>query len=1123
VGGGLAYVGHFTGYTVIDVSVPAAPRIVGTPPQTQLAMHDVVANGSGLILGATSFSGTATFAVSLYDGTQPTDVTRFLTSFDTPGDSRALSIYNGLAYVADGIAGLQMLNYLPFDRNGLPPTIALSSNFTLSATAGVAEAGRPMRLTAAVTDDVQVRNVDFFVDGTRVARDGSFPFEHRFEPPAGRASFTVKACAFDTGGNSSCTSDIVITVVPDATPPRVVSVSPANQSSTAGVSEVAATFNEALDAASAANAITLIGAGADQVLDTADDVTVPGTFALAPDGLRLTLGLATPLQAGHFRAMLRGDIRDLAGNTQPSPLTWTFDAIAPARVEPLVNGATHTGVIGPGAVDTWTFQASINDSIALSVGEVLSSVQPASAFRPWIRLQNPAGVLLGSSFSTNAAQIDLRAPVTGTYTVLITTADVETGNMSYVLTLGKTPGPYTVSPGDEGGPMTNGATHTGAIGVGDVDMWTFQASANDSITLGLGEVLAGGEIFRPWIRLRGPDGAVLSSVAGANASQADLRAPVTGTYTVLVSTFDWDVQVGTMNYVLTLAKTSGPYTVSPGDEGGALTNGATHPGVIGVGDVDVWTFQASVNDSITLGLGEVLAIGQTFRPWIRLRGPDGAFLSSVAGENASQIDLRAPRTGIYTVLVSTFDWDTQVGSMNYVLTLAKTPGPYTVSPGDEGGALTNGANHQGVIGLGDIDIWTFQASVNDSITLGLGEVLVTGQTFRPWIRLRGPDGTFLSSVVGANAGQIDLRAAVTGTYTVLVSTFDWDTQVGSMSYVLTVAKTPGPYTVSPGDEGGALTNGATHPGVTGPGDIDTWTVQASANDSLTFSLAEVLAATPPASTFRPFIRLRGPDGAFLGSVTGTNAAEIDVRATLTGTYTVLVSTFDWDTQVGSMSYVLTVAKTPGPYTVSSGDEGGPMTNGVIHAGTIGVGDLDPWTFTAAQNSSLTLDMQEVLVGSPPPAFRPFIRLRGPDGSPVGSNIGTDTAHVAVKAPLTGSYTVLVTNFDAPSQVGSVDYRLTVGGACQFALDLTAASVPASDGTGTITVTAGPACPWTAVSNSPFASITAGASGAGSGTVSYSIAPNASGVQRTATLTIAAQTFTITQAAGLVAPPDAAQR
>ena len=34
-----------------------------------------------------------------------------------------------------------------------------------------------------VDDDVQVRNVEFFVNGSRVASDGNFPFEHRFVTP----------------------------------------------------------------------------------------------------------------------------------------------------------------------------------------------------------------------------------------------------------------------------------------------------------------------------------------------------------------------------------------------------------------------------------------------------------------------------------------------------------------------------------------------------------------------------------------------------------------------------------------------------------------------------------------------------------------------------------------------------------------------------------------------------------------------------------------------------------------------------------------------------------------------------------------------------------------------------
>jgi serine protease len=61
------------------------------------------------------------------------------------------------------------------------------------------------------------------------------------------------------------------------------------------------------------------------------------------------------------------------------------------------------------------------------------------------------------------------------------------------------------------------------------------------------------------------------------------------------------------------------------------------------------------------------------------------------------------------------------------------------------------------------------------------------------------------------------------------------------------------------------------------------------------------------------------------------------------------------------------------------------------------------------------------------------------------------------------------------------------------------------------VTASAGCSWTAASNSGFIAVTAGASGTGSGTVTYNVGANGATTARTGTLTIAGQTFTVTQA------------
>ncbi len=121
----------------------------------------------------------------------------------------------------------------------------------------------------------------------------------------------------------------------------------------------------------------------------------------------------------------------------------------------------------------------------------------------------------------------------------------------------KTPGPITVSAGDQGGPLTNGAIHTGEIVKGDLDVWTFTAVAGERIGVHIGEITDTAD-FRPWIRLWAPNGVVLASTSGTDAAVIDgIAAPVNGTYLVLVGSFDSGFD-GTGTYRLTLGKTPVP-------------------------------------------------------------------------------------------------------------------------------------------------------------------------------------------------------------------------------------------------------------------------------------------------------------------------------------------------------------------------------------------------------------------------------------------------------------------------------------------------------------------------------------------------------------------------------------
>jgi hypothetical protein len=92
------------------------------------------------------------------------------------------------------------------------------------------------------------------------------------------------------------------------------------------------------------------------------------------------------------------------------------------------------------------------------------------------------------------------------------------------------------------------------------------------------------------------------------------------------------------------------------------------------------------------------------------------------------------------------------------------------------------------------------------------------------------------------------------------------------------------------------------------------------------------------------------------------------------------------------------------------------------------------------------------------------------------------------------------------------WRVTVSTSnCAFTLNSTSQSFIASGGTGSVNVTAGAGCTWTAASNESWITISSGNSGTGNGTVNYSVAANPSTNPRTGMMTIAGQSFTVTQA------------
>jgi len=82
--------------------------------------------------------------------------------------------------------------------------------------------------------------------------------------------------------------------------------------------------------------------------------------------------------------------------------------------------------------------------------------------------------------------------------------------------------------------------------------------------------------------------------------------------------------------------------------------------------------------------------------------------------------------------------------------------------------------------------------------------------------------------------------------------------------------------------------------------------------------------------------------------------------------------------------------------------------------------------------------------------------------------------------------------------------------CTYSVTQPISTFGYTGGSGNSSVSAGTGCAWTASSSAGWITITAGKSGTGNGTVSYTVASNTTTASRTANLNIAGKTFTITQ-------------
>jgi len=627
------------------------------------------------------------------------------------------------------------------------------------------------------------------------------------------------------------------------------------------------------------------------------------------------------------------------------------------------------GTIDVGDIDSYTFEVTSGAGVLLRVADV-----GKTSFYPYLRVYDPNGAILANAQGADVAGISLAPSVSGTYTAVV--FDASSG---YNAT-GAYKIYFTQAPGSsDGGALDRNAPVDGTIDLGDIDAYSFTLKSGAGVHLRVADVAQ--TAFYPYLRVYDPNGAVVVNAQGANVAATSFSAPVAGTYTAVV--FDNSSgynETGAYKIYLTEAPGS--------NEGGALGSTTPISGTIDLGDLDSYTFQATSGVGVQLRMTDV---GQTaLYPYIVVYNPSGGVVVTAQGADVAATSFSPSVSGTYTAIV--FDSSSGYDATGaYKLYFTEATGT------SEGGALNPNTPIDGTIELGDLDDYTFDVTAGAGVHLRVVDVGKT--SLYPYITVYDPNGGVVVNAQGADVAATSFSPSVSGTYAAVV--FDASSGYNATgAYKIYFTQAPG------SNEGGALDPTTPIDGTIDLGDLDSYTFDLAAGAGVQLRVADV-----GQTALNPYIVVYGPTGAAVVTASGASVAATSFTASTAGKYTAIV----FDTSSGynaTGNYKLYFTRAPGS------NEGGVLTAGTPVAGSIDLGDLDSYTFSAAVGDKVKVAATDVNSG----ALVPYVVVYGPTGTIVANASGATLATATFTATVAGSYTTVV--YDTSSGYDSIgDYSL----------------------------------------------------------------------------------------------------
>lgn len=377
---------------------------------------------------------------------------------------------------------------------------------SLSATPGTLSGAGTVTLAATASDDVGVQSVTFYRGDTRLAEDAAAPYEYSDSVGAVSGTLTYRAVAVDAAGNASDAATATVTLAPAA------------------------------DTTAPAGSFTVVRStgSAYTVNVTASDDTGVARVEFYEDGQLRATDLEAPYSASlNYTAAQNGPhsitvkVYDAAGNVTTlaaQTITVYVDTVNPTAsltVAPTVLTATGTATFTAGASDdVGVTRVEFYDGATLVATDTEA---PYTASRTYGYADNGVHTITARAYDLAGNVGQSSASLT------VAVADAYEPNDSVA----------------QATALTLDTPLSGAVAgqARDMDYFSYAAAAGEMLKLSVKSVSVNpGSTLDPYVMVLMPDGKTVleKDDDGGAGLESEIRfnAPVAGTYTVVVTSFD---------------------------------------------------------------------------------------------------------------------------------------------------------------------------------------------------------------------------------------------------------------------------------------------------------------------------------------------------------------------------------------------------------------------------------------------------------------------------------------------------------------------------------------------------------------------------------------------------------